>query len=119
MRLSFQMGMRNFEVAKVLREIGIFLDMEKLVGAAKDTGTILDVDSYPDSLDLRDEYIRKATEKGVRVGISSDSHSTVGFHFLGLGVAQARRGWASAANIANAHSADELLGMLTPIASVA
>ena len=40
------------------------LDMEKVMEAAKDTGTILDVDSYPDRLDLRDEYIRKATEKG-------------------------------------------------------
>jgi len=96
------------------------LDMEKVMEAAKETGTVLDVDSYPDRLDLRDEYIRKATEKGVRVGISSDSHSTVGFHFLGLGVAQARRGWATATNIVNTRSADELLGMRrTPIASVA
>ena len=96
------------------------LDMEKVMEAARDTGTILDVDSYPDRLDLRDEYIRKATERGVRVGISSDSHSTVGFHFLSLGVAQARRGWATAANIVNTRSADELLAMLkTPIASVA
>jgi len=93
------------------------LDMEKVMEAARDTGTILDVDSYPDRLDLRDEYIRKATQRGARVGISSDSHSKVGFHFLGLGVAQARRGWATAADIVNTRSADELLGMRkTPMA---
>lgn len=92
------------------------LDMDKAMDAAKDTGTVLDVDSYPDRLDLRDEHIRKATERGVRLGISSDSHSKVGFHFLGLGVAQARRGWATAASVVNTRSADELLEKLkTPM----
>ena len=79
----------------------IQLDIEKLVETAKQTGTILDIDSYPDRLDLKDEHIRKAVQAGAKLGISSDSHSTAHFHYLELGVAQARRGWATAKDIVN------------------
>ncbi len=87
------------------------LDLEKVMEAAKDNGTILDIDSYPDRLDLRDEYIRKAIDIGARLGVSSDSHTKIGFHFLELGVAQARRGWATAGDIVNTRGAEELLEM--------
>ncbi len=79
----------------------IQLDIDKLVDASKQTGTILDIDSYPDRLDLKDEHIRKAVQAGAKLGISSDSHSTVQLHYLELGVAQARRGWAKAKDIVN------------------
>jgi DNA polymerase (family 10) len=79
----------------------IQLDMAKLFEAAKETGTILDIDSYPDRLDLKDEYIRKAVQVGAKLGISSDSHSTSHLHYLELGLAQARRGWATAKDIIN------------------
>jgi DNA polymerase (family 10) len=74
---------------------------------AKENGTILDIDSYPDRLDLRDEHIRKAVQTGVKLGISSDSHSTVHFHYLELGVAQARRGWATAKDIVNTKTLEQ------------
>ena len=79
----------------------IQLDIEKLVEAAKQTETILDIDSYPDRLDLKDDHIRKAVQAGAKLGISSDSHSTAHLHYLELGVAQARRGWATAKDIVN------------------
>ena len=90
----------------------IQLDMEKIIEAAKENGTILDIDSYPDRLDLKDEYIRKAVKVGARLGISSDSHSKIHLHFLELGVAQARRGWASAKDIVNTRKVEEFLKML-------
>ncbi len=68
---------------------------------AKTTGTVLDIDSYPDRLDLKDELIKKAVEIGVKLDISSDSHSKNNLHFLEFGVAQARRGWASRDKIIN------------------
>ncbi len=94
---------------EIQRREPIQLDMERLFDAAKDNGTILDIDAYPDRLDLKDEYIRKAVKAGARIGISSDSHSKVNLHFLELGIAQARRGWATAENIVNTRSAEELL----------
>ena len=79
----------------------IQLDLEKVFDAAKDNGTILDVDSYPDRMDLKDEHIRKAVQRGAKLGISSDAHSTVHLHYLELGIAQARRGWATAKDVVN------------------
>ncbi|HZW58534.1 MAG TPA: DNA polymerase/3'-5' exonuclease PolX [Nitrososphaerales archaeon] len=83
------------------------LDVEKVIEVAKDYGTILDIDSYPDRLDLKDEYIRKSVEVGARLGISSDSHTKINLHFLELGVAQARRGWASAKDVVNTRTLEE------------
>lgn len=85
----------------------IQLDIEKVVETAKANGTILDIDSYPDRLDLKDEHIRKAVETGVKLGISSDSHSTAHMHYLEFGVAQARRGWATARDVVNTRTATE------------
>jgi DNA polymerase (family 10) len=90
----------------------IQLDIEKVIQAAKDAGTVLDVDSYPDRLDLKDEHIRKAVEVGAKLGISSDSHSTVHLHYLELGVAQARRGWATAEDVVNTRSVEQFKKML-------
>jgi DNA polymerase (family X) len=83
------------------------LDMEKVIQAAKENGTILDIDSYPDRLDLRDEYIRKAVELRAKLGISSDAHTKNNFHFLELGIAQARRGWATSRDIVNSRAIEE------------
>jgi DNA polymerase (family 10) len=90
----------------------IRLDLERVFAMAKDSGTILDIDSYPDRLDLRDEHVRKAVQLGAMLGISSDSHSTSHFHYLELGVAQARRGWATAKDIANTRKLEEFRKLL-------
>lgn len=90
----------------------IQLDLDKVIDAAKASGTVLDVDSYPDRLDLKDEHIRKAVQRGAKLGISSDSHSTVHLHYLELGVAQARRGWATAEDVVNTRKLDEFLKLL-------
>jgi DNA polymerase (family 10) len=90
----------------------IQLDMEKIIEAAKDNGTILDIDSYPDRLDLKDEYIRKAVEIGAKLGISSDAHATVHLHYLELGIAQARRGWATPRHVVNTRKLEEFQKML-------
>jgi DNA polymerase (family 10) len=82
------------------------------MSAAKDNGTILDIDSYPDRLDLRDEHIRSALEIGAKLGISSDSHSTSQLRYIELGVAQARRGWATANDIVNTRKLDQFLESL-------
>ena len=67
----------------------------------KKTGTILEIDAYPDRLDLKDEHIKKCVEKGVKMVIDSDAHSVLHLGFLDLGVSQARRGWATKDDILN------------------
>jgi DNA polymerase (family 10) len=90
----------------------IQLDMERIIEATKESGTVLDIDSYPDRLDLKDEHIRRAVEVGAKLGISSDSHSEVHLHFLELGIAQARRGWATSEDVVNTREVGEFLGLL-------
>jgi DNA polymerase (family 10) len=92
---------------EIQRRDPIQLDLEKIIALSKETGTILDIDSYPDRLDLRDEHIRRAVQMGAKLGISSDSHSTAHLHYLELGVAQARRGWATAKDIVNTRTLEE------------
>lgn len=77
------------------------LDIDEIIKAAKRTGTILEVNAYPDRLDLKDEYVRKTVAAGVSLAINSDAHSVSHLHYLEFGIAQARRGWASKEDIVN------------------
>lgn len=79
----------------------IELDIDAVIKAAKRTGTVLEIDAYPDRLDLRDEYIKKCVETGVLMSIDSDAHAPEHFPVLKFGIAQARRGWASKRDILN------------------
>jgi DNA polymerase (family 10) len=97
---------------QIQKREAVQLDVDRIIQAAKDTGTILDVDSYPDRLDLKDEYIKKAVQLGTKLGISSDSHSKIHLHYLELGIAQARRGWATAKDIVNTRKVDEFLKLV-------
>lgn len=91
------------------RREGYPVDIEKLVGIAKDTNTILEIDAHYNRLDLKDEYVRLAVENGVKLVIDSDAHHPVHFAFLQFGIGQARRGWAKPSDILNTLAAGELL----------
>ncbi len=88
------------------------VDVDELIKAAKRTKTILEIDAYPNRLDLKDEYIKKAVEAGVKLSIDSDAHSTSHFQYLEFGIAQARRGWARAKDIINTRSYKDLFKFL-------
>lgn len=90
----------------------IALDVDEVVRAAKRTETILEVDAYPDRLDLRDEYIRKCVRAGVSLAIDSDAHAPEHFSVLKFGIAQARRGWATRDDVINTLPLKELLERL-------
>ena len=60
-----------------------------------------------ESLSGVEGYIRKAVQIGTKLDISSDAHSTSHMHYLELGVAQARRGWATAKDIVNTRTLEQ------------
>ncbi len=91
------------------RREGYPVDIERLVEAAYDTGTILEIDAHYNRLDLKDEHARLAMQRGVKLVIDSDAHHPVHFAFLQFGIGQARRGWAESSDILNTYSADDLL----------
>jgi len=88
------------------------LDLEDIFRTAKETGTILEIDAFPDRLDLKDEYVKKALEFGVKFSIDSDAHSIKHFDYLRYGIANARRGWAGKNNIINAWPLEKMLSFL-------
>ena len=97
---------------KILKRPAIDLDMAAVIACAKATGTVLEIDAFPDRLDLKDEYIRECVRQGVKLGIDSDAHDKAHFAVLEYGIAQARRGWARREDVINAWPIDRMLAML-------
>ena len=88
------------------------VDMDRVIAAAKKTGTLMEIDAFPERSDLKDEYIRKCVAAGVGMTIDSDAHRKDHFAFLEYGIAQARRGWAEKSDIANTLPVDKFLKKL-------
>ena len=86
--------------------------IDEIIAVAKHTGTILEIDALPERSDLKDEYIRKCVEAGVKMSIDSDAHAAAHFDFLECGIAQARRGWAERNDIVNAWPLAKMLRFL-------
>jgi DNA polymerase (family 10) len=77
-------------------------DLEAVFAAAARTGTALEINSFPDRLDLRDEHVLWARRHGVKFSVDTDSHSTVHLAFQRFGVGTAQRGWLTADDVINA-----------------
>ena len=78
---------------KINRRVPYELDFERVLAAALETGTFLEINAQPDRLDLSDTHARAAAEAGVLLVVSTDAHRIHELENLELGVAQARRGW--------------------------
>jgi len=90
------------------------LDMEKIFVTAKETNTYLEINSFPDRLDLNDIHAKLAKEKGVNFVIATDAHTLNHLSFIRFGIATARRGWLRKKDILNTNSLKEvekILGM--------
>ncbi|KKS34683.1 MAG: PHP domain protein [Parcubacteria group bacterium GW2011_GWC2_42_13] len=87
----------------------IELDMEEIFKQAKKTGTLLEINAYPDRLDLKDEYARRAKEMGVKFAINTDAHSISHLHLMEHGIFQARRGWVEKDDVINTYPLSKFL----------
>jgi len=84
------------------------IDFNKILQIAKETGTILEINSSS-RLDLRDIYIRKAKNEAVKMIINTDAHQKEQLNLMEYGVGMARRGWAEKEDIINTLPINELL----------
>ena len=96
----------------LLRRDAFDYDMEKVLDACAKHGVAMECNSYPDRLDLKDVYLRMCKERGVKVVISTDAHTTTNLSFIRYGVTMARRGWLEKKNVINTLPADEFLAAL-------
>ncbi len=84
------------------------VDLDAVIAEAARTGTALEVNSIPARLDLDDVHVRRARELGVKLAIDSDAHHPGGLDTLRFGLATARRGWATAGDVLNTMTLEEL-----------
>jgi DNA polymerase (family 10) len=77
------------------------VDLERVFAAGVATGTAVEINSQPDRLDLRDADARLGGERGVRIVVSTDAHSTAALGYMVLGIGQARRAWLTEDQILN------------------
>lgn len=78
------------------------VDLEQVMAAAAEHRTALEINSHHERLDLNDVNSRRASEMGVKVAISTDSHHPDQMWMMELGVRTARRGWLCRGDVLNA-----------------
>jgi len=88
------------------------VDIEQIVDTARDTGTFLEINAFPDRLDLNDIHAKFAKERGVKFVLGTDSHSIANLSFIRFGVATARRGGLEKSDILNTYRLKEIEKML-------
>ncbi|WP_433684638.1 DNA polymerase/3'-5' exonuclease PolX [Nocardia sp. CA-119907] len=90
----------------------IEFDADAVFTAAARNGTALEINAFPDRLDLDDELIRRARELGVMFAIDTDAHALPHLDHMRFGVATAQRGWAEPAQVINTWPLRRLRGLL-------
>jgi DNA polymerase (family X) len=88
------------------------VNLKEVFQAAIDHGVILEINAYPDRLDLRDVDAQMARDMGAKLAISTDAHSTQQLELMKFGIFTARRGWIEAKDVVNTLSLAELLKIL-------
>lgn len=88
------------------------VDIDMLIDACRACNKALELNAYPERLDLSDLHCRKAKEKGVKVAISTDAHRHGNLEWMAYGLATARRGWLEPADVLNCLALDQLLAWL-------
>jgi len=90
------------------------IDMEKLFEASKRTETFLEINAFPERLDLDDFHARAAKEAGCKLAINTDAHNREHLKYMRLGIATARRGWLNENDVINTLPLKGLMKLLKP-----
>jgi DNA polymerase (family 10) len=88
------------------------VNLKEVMQAAVDHGVVLEINAYPDRLDLRDVDARMARDMGAKLAISTDAHSAQQLELMKFGVFTARRGWIEAKDVINTYPLDQMLRFL-------
>jgi DNA polymerase (family X) len=84
------------------------VDIDQIIDAAKQTDTLLEINSFPDRLDLDDAHLKQAKDHNIRFVLGTDSHNINHLDFMRFGIATARRGWLEKKDILNTSSVKEI-----------
>jgi DNA polymerase (family X) len=84
-------------------------DFDAVLKAAGRTNTALEINSFPDRMDLNDALCRRAKDAGVKICINTDAHAVEHLGYMRFGLAMARRGWLTRADVLNTDALANLL----------
>jgi DNA polymerase (family 10) len=90
-----------------LRRDAYQFDMDAILNAAAKNKVAMELNSYPDRLDLNDVHLRQAKQKGVKIVINTDSHHISHLDKIHYGILQARRAWLTKHDVLNTLTAQE------------
>jgi DNA polymerase (family X) len=96
----------------ILRREGYPLDLERVAEAAAAHGVALEINGQADRLDLSDVHARFARERGARLVVSTDAHSTGALRLMSGALTVARRAWLTPDDVLNTRPLDAFLGAL-------
>jgi len=84
-----------------LRRDAYHFDMDAILASAAKHKVAMELNSYPDRLDLNDVHLRQAKQRGVKIAINTDSHHTSHLEKIRYGILQARRAWLTKNDVLN------------------
>jgi DNA polymerase (family 10) len=90
-----------------LRRDAYAFDMDAVLTAAAKHKVAMELNSYPDRLDLNDVHLRQAKQRGVKIVINTDSHHTSHLDKIRYGILQARRAWLTKEDVLNTLPAEK------------
>jgi DNA polymerase (family 10) len=96
----------------LLSREGFKLDLDRVLETAQRYGKVVELNAYPNRLDLDAAHARRAKEAGVRLSINPDAHSIEDLENVEYGVGTARRAWLEPKDVLNTRSLDEVLQVL-------
>jgi DNA polymerase (family 10) len=97
---------------KIHQKEGSQIDLETLLETSKTTETLLEINSFPNRLDLNDLNAKAAAEAGCRLVINTDAHDREHLRYMRLGIAMARRGWLRRQDVINTMNLRDLMELL-------
>ena len=84
------------------------IDFQEVFKAARDTNTALEINSFPQRLDLNDINARMAKDSRVKIAINTDAHTAKQMNMMRFGVAVARRAWLEKKDVINTRPLSKL-----------
>jgi len=88
------------------------IDLEAVLRVAAETGTAMEINAWPNRLDLNEDAARRAKELGVKLVINTDAHAAAQLDYLHYGAEIARRAWIEPGDVLNTLPLEDLLAYL-------
>jgi len=98
------------------RKIGqrdpIQIDLDDVFAACVSTGTAIEIDAYPDRMDLNGTQARAAKNAGCTIAVDTDSHAKGQLAWIHFGIGTARRAWLTRDDVLNAWPLEKVRAFL-------